>query len=176
MGRPIQYSALVVSIPDGDGVHLVHGGKQHVCRLWGLDAPEHGQPFGPDARRFLHDLLLQKRVSVLQHGADSYGRPLVQISLPINRDAGARLIEEGLAWVYPPNAATLQVYSRLEEIARHLRLGLWATQDPIPPWIWRQTHAKHRIASPKKGPSAGRVRPVNLVDVEPTQDSLLDPP
>ena len=174
MDKTTRHSALVVAVNDGDGVHLVHGGRQIVCRLWGIDAPEYNQPWGPEAKHFLHSLVSQKHVSVTQHGVDSFGRALVQLQLPINRDVAGRLIEEGLAWVYPPGATKLWTYKRLEDCARALRHGLWCQQDPMPPWIWRRTHAPHRVQNPRKGPSAGRVRPQNLVDVEVVQGVLPD--
>ncbi|MEO0972229.1 MAG: thermonuclease family protein [Pseudomonadota bacterium] len=54
-----------------------------------------------------------------------------------------RLVTLGHAWVmrglyYHLPKARQQQLDRLERWARSKRVGLWRTEDPIPPWEWRR--------------------------------------
>src|SRR5258707_1009623 len=51
------FTGRVVSIADGDTLTvLAEGNRQVKVRLWGIDAPESGQPFGSRAKQSASDL------------------------------------------------------------------------------------------------------------------------
>jgi endonuclease YncB( thermonuclease family) len=48
--NPSKFSAKIVSITDRDTVDVLGpGGPSYAVRLAGIDAPEHGQPFGTES-------------------------------------------------------------------------------------------------------------------------------
>lgn len=68
----------VVKVIDGDTVELSSGEK---IRLFGIDAPEKGEPFFQEAKQALEEMVKGKRVVVEKEGKDKYGRFLGYILL-----------------------------------------------------------------------------------------------
>lgn len=130
------FSGKVVDVADGDTL-TVHAGARSVrIRLWGIDAPEHGQPWSRRARAALRERALGRIADVAERGVDRYGRTLARVSV-----AGADLAEvqlrEGHAWVYRLYTDDERLLA-LEHEARSARRGLWASGDPEPPWRYRE--------------------------------------
>jgi endonuclease YncB( thermonuclease family) len=89
----------VVRVTDGDSLWLEPSapGAAVELRLQDIDAPEICQPWGPEAKRALQDLVLNKAVSVRASGRDTHGRTLGTLfldTLNVNRT----LVQEGHAW------------------------------------------------------------------------------
>src|SRR5215471_9665841 len=57
------FTGRVVGISDGDTIRVLHEGRAQRVRLWGIDAPESGQPWGARARQFTGDLPFGKIVT-----------------------------------------------------------------------------------------------------------------
>jgi len=129
-------SARVVAITDGDTIKVLRDGKQETIRLHGVDCPEGGQPFGTRAKQFTSSLAFGKRVKVIVRDRDRYGRTVAEVVLPNGRSLNRELVRSGLAWHFKRYSDD-PVLAQLETQARAARLGLWADQDPIPPWDWR---------------------------------------
>lgn len=95
------YTAFVLKWVDGDTVKLAVdlGFRIEVAdtfRLYGLNAPEKGQPNYAEARLRCMELLpLGAKIEIITHKQDKYGRWLVDI--PIIRET---LLAEGLAVPY----------------------------------------------------------------------------
>ncbi len=64
----------VVAVTDGDTLTVAAAGARYRVRLYGIDAPEAGQRFGPEAREALADLVLGEVVEVEVTGTDPFGR------------------------------------------------------------------------------------------------------
>jgi endonuclease YncB( thermonuclease family) len=131
------WTGKVVGVKDGDTLEIMNGRTAVVVRLHGIDCPEHGQPFGREARRAASELAFGKTVTVLPRNRDRYGRTVASVTLPGHSDLAHTLLARGLAWwyrKYAPRDANLRL---LEENARDRRLGLWSDLAPIPPWSWR---------------------------------------
>lgn len=87
---------------DGQLMRLLGGGTVNER---GIDTPEIGshakcvkeRKLALLAKRRLRDLLKGERVMVEVKGSDSFGRPLVNLYLSGDREAGAVLLREGLA-------------------------------------------------------------------------------
>lgn len=126
-----------VSILDGDTIDT--NGQRY--RLYGIDAPEIKQPHGVDAAHALRAAMDDRDINVQSHGKGKYGRVIALLQY---RDRGttvqARLVSEGWAWVYPQycDIPACDSWERLERIAREQGRGLWANDDPMPPWEWRR--------------------------------------
>ncbi|MFP4560896.1 MAG: thermonuclease family protein [Thiohalorhabdus sp.] len=123
----------VERVLDGDTLELADGTR---VRLIGLNAPEvaHGgdpaQRGGPEARRFLRDLLEGRRVR-LKQGAektDRYDRLLAHVLTPDGTSVNASLLRRGHAHatVHPPNLSRVTEYFAAEREAQRAGRGIWA--------------------------------------------------
>ena len=136
------FSGRVVGVTDGATIKVMHKGKEEKIRLYGIDCPEKGQPFGRKAKEFTSAMVFGKTVAVYVRGFDKYGRTIGDVILPGRRVLNQELVAAGLAWwykKYAPRDDTLRV---LEEQARTKKLGLWADPNPVPPWCWRKGQKK----------------------------------
>lgn len=126
----------VVSIADGDTLTILVEGQQHRIRLAEIDAPERKQPFGRKSRQTLSELCFRKEVEVVIIDKDRYGRLIGRVFAGMV-DVNAEMVRRGMAWVYLKYAKD-PVLFELEKIARSERRGLWAGEEPTPPWEWRR--------------------------------------
>jgi micrococcal nuclease len=146
------FRALVQRVADGDTCDVlpdepsrrgpeVHGRVK--VRLFGVDAPESKQVFGPEAGESLRALVMNTRVVVEVMDVDQYGRTVARLvreadGLDVNLEQTAR----GCAWVYTQFAKRLtpvyrEAYFGAQDLARAGRRGLWAAPNPMNPREWR---------------------------------------
>ncbi|MFO1281180.1 MAG: thermonuclease family protein [Burkholderiales bacterium] len=144
------FSGKVVDVADGDTLTVLAGTRSVRIRLWGIDAPEHGQPWSRRARAALRDRALGRVADVAERGVDRYGRTLARVSVE-GGDLAEAQVREGHAWVYRFYTDDERLLD-LERDARSAGRGLWASGKPEPPWRYRD-----RIPSGSEyGSSAGR--------------------
>jgi micrococcal nuclease len=116
---------------DGDTIKLA--GVEPV-RYIGIDAPERGEPFYREARRYNAELLSRGEL-LLRYGRgrhDRYGRTLAYVY--VRTDAGRtvfvneELVRAGWATAFevPPNTEFARAFRRAEEEARRRGRGVWA--------------------------------------------------
>ena len=127
---------------DGDTVklHTLEANDspdEFKLRLTDIDAPERSQAYGLKARRALIQLCYGKNIiaTVKLSGTDKYNRALGRLRCN-DIDASLYLAERGLAWHYAQYSSDIEIYKAAQN-ARRLTLGLWADDNPIPPWVWR---------------------------------------
>jgi endonuclease YncB( thermonuclease family) len=131
------FTARVVEVTDGDTYDVNRsGGGEVTIRLFGVDAPESGQPYGSESTNAAREYAGGKNVRVEVEDTDRYGRAVARIEIQ-GGDLGAMLIRDGLAWHYEQYAPNETEYSRLERQARNASRGLWSRANPTPPWEWR---------------------------------------
>ena len=137
----------VVGISDGDTLTLLDASNtQHKIRLAGIDSPEKGQSFGQVCKQSLSDLAYDHTVQIDWKKLDRYSRIIGKV-LVNNRDVNLEQIQRGCGWHYkkyqneqsPDDRLS---YDKAEENARMSRIGLWADNEPVPPWDWRKTRKK----------------------------------
>jgi len=129
----------VVGVTDGDTITVLRDGHdQYKIRLYGIDAPESGQPYGKASKNNLSALVFGKTVDVDPTDVDKYGRTVARISLR-GRSANAQQLQDGHAWLYRRycDAPTCAEWAKLEAQAKSKRIGLWSDASPIAPWEWR---------------------------------------
>lgn len=129
----------VVSVADGDTLTLLTGtaDKHQVkIRLHGIDSPEGDQPFGQESGEALKDLVLNEMVQVTPVDQDRYGRTVGVVFLQ-GANVNHRLVEQGWAWHFVRYAPDDRELAAAEAEARREKRGLWAGDNPIPPWEWR---------------------------------------
>ncbi len=131
--------ARVVSIADGDTVTIrTRGGGEETIRLLYIDAPEHDQPWGREARRSLQELVRIERVRVESRGRDRYGRTLGHLRRTADGlDVNLELVRRGHAWANARGAMRPR-YDAAEREARAARRGLWQDPNPVSPYAWRR--------------------------------------
>ena len=115
----------------------MHNGRAERIRIYGIDCPERGQPYGTKARQFTSDRVLEKMVTVVLKDTDKYGRTVARISMPDGSDLGTELVKAGLAWWYKHYSPHDTELEKLEREARGAKRGLWKESNPVPPWEWR---------------------------------------
>jgi endonuclease YncB( thermonuclease family) len=139
-GRPLWR---VEAVHDGDTVTCLDtDGRSWKIRLVGIDAPEHGQPYGDESRRALARKLADGLVRVEGDARDQHGRLLGTLRIG-DRDLNRELVAEGMAWAFGGFRADDDLIA-LEAGARRERRGLWADPEPLPPRQWRELHPPRR--------------------------------
>jgi endonuclease YncB( thermonuclease family) len=110
-------------------------------RLFGIDCPEHDQPYGAEATAFTRKTILAKDVALTVKGQDKWGRFIAQVKTD-ESILNEQLLEHGLAWWSYKYAPGILDYQRFEANARAARIGLWSDTNAISPWAWRDAQ-KH---------------------------------
>ena len=134
-----------VAVLDGDTIRvLAPDGQQLRVRFFGIDCPETakfgkpGQAYGNVAKKRVNQLIRKKQVELDTYGQDKYGRTIAVV-----RSSGVNinetLVKEGLAFVYDRycKESFCRSWKNLERQARQNHIGLFADQNPMPPWVWR---------------------------------------
>ena len=136
---------LVVAVSDGDTIIVLDAQKtQHKIRLDAIDAPERGQAFGTQARRYLASLVGGHNVRIVSSGKDRYGRILGTVFIG-EKNINLMVVDAGYAWHYVQFAQNKLEYAAAEARAKKARLGLWADMvPPIPPWDYRKAKKNAR--------------------------------
>lgn len=126
----------VIKVSDGDTITILTGDKKPVrIRLENIDTPEHGQPYGTQARNFTNTLVYSKFVKVHSSGQDQYGRTLGTIYLN-DQNVNKAIVQNGYAWAYRRYLQDSS-YISLENDAKSHKRGLWRDKNPIEPSQWR---------------------------------------
>ena len=137
---PTEFSGRVVSVLDGDPLEVLNGHQTERIRLYGIDRPEKGQPYGKKAKQALSALTFRKTVMVHEHGYDQYKRTIGDVLLADGTNVNHELVKDGWCWWYQKFAPGDRVLEGLEKDARKGKKGLWADPKPTPPSEWRKQH------------------------------------
>jgi endonuclease YncB( thermonuclease family) len=125
----------VVRILDGDTIEVLQDNKPIRIRLANIDAPEKKQPFGTWSTNQLKNLVAGKKVKVTYTQTDRYGRVLGLVETKYT-NVNRLMVTYGAAWVYD-QYNTDTVLPVLQREAQEQKRGLWADNQPVPPWEWR---------------------------------------
>ena len=128
----------VVSIADGDTITVLDAAKvQHKIRLQGIDAPEKKQAFGTKSKQRMSEKVGGEEVVVQWKEMDRYGRILGEVMVD-KRHINLEMVQDGMAWHYTTYSKSKEL-AKAEDEARKTKKGLWADNEPIPPWEYRKT-------------------------------------
>jgi endonuclease YncB( thermonuclease family) len=132
----------VTSVESGDTI-MVRANDQNLywVRLYAIDAPDSGQAYFKDSKKTLSKLVFNKVVKVVVYTAASNGQ-LFGTVLQNGHDVGLNMLEKGMAWhfnryAYRETTASRISYKDAQTNASTARIGLWARDNPIPPWVFR---------------------------------------
>jgi endonuclease YncB( thermonuclease family) len=147
-----EFAGKVIGVTDGDTIKVLVDKMPRVVRLEGIDAPEAKQSFGNKSKQALSKLVVGKTVRVLVTGTDKYKRTLGKVEIE-GVDVNAQMIEDGWAWHYKKYNSEMRL-SKLEEQAKTAKKGLWAEENPLPPWEFRARQKTGGIAEAATEPPA----------------------
>ena len=82
-----------------DGDTIKHNRQNY--RIWGIDAPERGDPGAKQATATLRDLINGQTLSCDVIDVDRYQRPVIRCDLPNNADLACELVRLGAADDWP---------------------------------------------------------------------------
>jgi micrococcal nuclease len=127
-GRTVE----VLRVYDGDTFQARTAEGSLEVRLDGMNAPDRGECFHPEATDALVDLLEDREVTMLLTGVDQFGRTLALVRTE-DTDINLSLIASGHAIATTP---LIEDARGLEEAARSQGLGLWGPEacgtGPLP--------------------------------------------
>lgn len=115
---------------DGDTLLLTDG---TTVQIWGIDAPEKGQPYADQARSYLNQLTKGRKLTIEVKDTDRYGRVVGKVY-----DIAFHMVRAGLAWHDDYNAPEAEHLNKLMYGARKARRGLWADDAPVRPYDFRK--------------------------------------
>lgn len=154
----------VIEVIDGDTIRVSRSSNVHTIKLAGIDAPEQQQPFGPEAKKHLFNLIFRKKVVVHVYKNDKHERFVGKLVLN-GRDINLQMLKDGFAWHYKKYHYEQSTedrirYSESEKTSRNLSKGLWAEKKPIAPWVWRIQIKKLNQETRKQSRQKSRLRPL----------------
>lgn len=138
----LKITGKVIRVVDGDTIYIQTDKGQVKIRLSGIDCPEREQPYGDKATEFAYEMVMDKTITAIANLADvydRYGRFLGNVIMEDGKSLNEELVAAGLAWHYKYYSND-PVLAELEVKAQEGKLGLWADENPIPPWEWRKMH------------------------------------
>lgn len=160
------YGETVCSVHDGDTFRVAQKAcnteETRSIRMWGFDAPEIKQTYGPEARDFMKKLTTGREV-ILDCVSKSYKRAVCKVTVSIpdgsggNRqlDLGSEMVGWGYAYDYTQYSKGR--YSQAEAFAHRNGRGVWALPGGgVRPWDFRKSLRKGNSAAPveQSGPPA----------------------
>lgn len=132
------YPVRVISIVDGDTfVGIGERGDTATYRVYCIEAPEIDQPQGYEARKYLYNLILQRRVEVSPRGGATPQGLYVIATTRDNDDVADRMLRSGYAW-YRNDSVNEVRYIRSQRFAQEEGVGIWSQPDHVAPWEWRR--------------------------------------
>jgi len=132
----------VSMVVDGDSLRVrLDSGSDIEVRLAEIDAPEHGQPYGDEARATLQRLVDGARIRLEVQDIDRHGRLVARVYAG-DVDVCGEMIRSGAAWAYRRYLRDERLVA-LEDDARAAPRGLWRLPEAerVAPWDWRHAHS-----------------------------------
>jgi len=128
-----------VTVLDGDTIIINTLKNEYRIRLEHIDAPEKYQDFGPEAKQFLQNAVNVQQLYVVVDlkGVTTYNRFMGTLYTQDGRSINKMLVASGLAWWYRKYSSDTS-YEAWEEAARRQHMGLWISEYPIAPWMYRK--------------------------------------
>lgn len=134
---PKTTTAVVANILDAD-IFQFSGKKKQKFRLYGIDAPEDGQPFYQEAKDILKKFTHKKKITAKIYSQDSDETALAVV-FANGKNINELMVKSGHAWVRRDlcDEAFCDNWIESEEEAKSQGKGLWSDSGRIPPWVWK---------------------------------------
>ncbi len=128
--------AQVLRVVDGDSITVKVDETNYRIRLAEIDAPEMDQAWGEESKYALQEKLGNEEVALEIIDVDRFGRLVARVFLN-GRQINREMLEEGHAWVYLEYLKDETLLDP-EGKAKKKKLGLWASEAAVAPWLWRK--------------------------------------
>lgn len=127
MGTPVVFSYG----QDGDSCVVKDNGKEYTIRMLGINAPEKGEAYGDEAKKFVNNKMKNANEIILVNDPnadleDKYGRHLVWVFVD-GELLQKEIVEKGLArvaYLYDDYLYTDELF-KAEDYAKTNKLGIW---------------------------------------------------
>jgi endonuclease YncB( thermonuclease family) len=129
--------AVVTNVQDGDTIEVTIDGKPVVVRINGIDCPEDGQGYSVNAKKYTTLHCLKKKVKLEKVTIDPRGRMVANVFLQDGTNLSHALISGGYAWHFKKFSKDAKL-AALENEARKKKIGLWAEENPVSPWDYKE--------------------------------------
>ena len=155
MSRHRSAPARVHWVIDGDSLEVAMGREIFEVRLFGIDAPELAQPYGPESGDALRRMLGRQTFWLEEQDVDQYGRI---VALLYHRDRNCRssvnlrMVREGYAYAFTRYGGAELGFHQAEADARQGRRGVWreSRRGGERPWDYRRYN--RQMAARRGGP------------------------
>lgn len=131
------------SVIAGDTITITSKGKVIEIRLFGIDTPDKTQAFGQFARNFTGGKASKGEIRVEPITKDHDGRTVAMVFVN-GVNLNEQLVSQGFGWVSRQycKESFCADWLKFESNAKSLHKGLWADENPTPPWEYRQNQLK----------------------------------
>ncbi|MBI3830883.1 MAG: thermonuclease family protein [Planctomycetes bacterium] len=140
------FTGKIVGVHDGDTITLLWEKREIKVRLFGIDAPETNpaQDYGQRAKQYASQWMFGKEARVeVKDARLTYGRVVGEVFVTEEgkeQSVNAAMVDAGFAWAYRHYS---EAFVEREAAARAAHRGLWADDNPVPPWEFRkEKHAE----------------------------------
>jgi endonuclease YncB( thermonuclease family) len=121
-------------VVDGDTLHLDDGTK---VQIWGIDAPEKGQPYAEKATAYLDKTIKGRKLKLKVRQTDQHGRKIAEVAAG-DTDLALFMVRTGMAWHDDYNAPDATDLTEAMKKAKKAKKGLWADKAPVKPYLFRK--------------------------------------
>ena len=160
--------ARMCRVVDGDTLVVRVQGQEHRIRLYGIDAPERGQPYYKEAKDYLGSIVDEEADLYKMDRKKSYRRTVAIVYSGINRNdsLNMQMLRSGYAY-YDPYSGRMKGGNEAQQHAEREKRGMWASESPLQkPWDYR--------AGLEDGPIFQDSEPVRThIEVIPPRQSTL---
>ena len=126
-------------VVDGDTIVVRVKGKEHKIRLYGIDAPEPGQPYYREAKDYLESIVDERVGLYKMDRKKSHRRTVAIVFSGSNREESLnmQMLRSGYSH-YCPVSGNLKGAEEVEKEAKRQRRGMWASGSKLEkPWDYR---------------------------------------
>ena len=118
----------VINVIDGDSVVIKVNGEQFKADLIFVDAPELGEKYGDEAKKYVVERIKGKELNIYDHGKFFKNNHLVEVFLPTGVSINALLIKNGYARYYTSIKSSDKLMD-LEKQAKAKKIGVWGLDN-----------------------------------------------
>lgn len=131
----------------GDTIVIEFEGESREIMIDGVDAPEAGQPYGPESKAFASALVAGKDLTIEIVAQTTSGELIGRVEVD-GLDVAHEILAAGAAWHDTADNEDEQLLLTFMK-ARSGRQGLWANPSPVSPRIWRDNNKRPPTPTPR---------------------------
>ena len=159
IGNVFAENLRIVEVVDGDTLLIDIDGMQSYVALYGIDAPEFGQPFADEAKKFVENIIGTTKYKVTIIKTDDNFHKSCEInyvdSNGSNKNLACMVAISGLAFFdnrLDAKRGDVAKFMSSEKMARHRKSGIWSHGQISYPWDYRKQHSitEHEVMDAKE--------------------------